>query len=97
MAKKCVEMKMKGGMSRKAAVKACYPKMAEAKRTAKEVLKGAAAGAAWAGASGVSGGRRRGTIRKGKEYRAGVIGGALMGAGAGYAKARKDRKTRKKK
>ena len=26
MPKKCVEMKMKGGMSRKAAVKACYLK-----------------------------------------------------------------------
>ena len=25
MPKKCVEMKIKGGMSRKAAVKACYP------------------------------------------------------------------------
>ena len=25
MPKKCVEMKMKGGMSKKAAVKACYP------------------------------------------------------------------------
>ena len=95
MPKKCVEMKMKGGMSRKAAVKACYPKMAEAKRTAKEMLKGAAAGAAAAGAAGVQGGRGK-TTRKGKEYKAGVIGGALMGAGAGYAKARQTRKKKKK-
>tara|TARA_R100000781_G_scaffold31825_1_gene23278 strand:- start:87 stop:374 length:288 start_codon:yes stop_codon:yes gene_type:complete len=95
MPKKCVEMKMKGGMSKKAAVKACYPKRTEAKRTAKEMLKGAAAGAAWAGASGVTGSRGK-TTRKGKEYRAGVIGGALMGAGAGYAKARQTRKKNKK-
>ena len=94
MPKKCVEMKMKGGMSRKAAVKACYPKMAEAKRTAKEMLKGAAAGAAAASASGVTGGRGK-TTRKGKEYKAAAVGGAIMGAAAGYSKVRKTRKKKK--
>ena len=38
MPKKCVEMKMKGGMSRAAAVKACYPKMGEKFPSKKQVM-----------------------------------------------------------
>jgi hypothetical protein len=39
MPKKCVEMKMKGGMSRAAAVKACYPQSARTKKMM-ESIKG---------------------------------------------------------
>ena len=36
MPKKCVEMKIKGGMSRAAAVKACYPKTSKMVETGKK-------------------------------------------------------------
>ena len=39
MPKKCVEMKMKGGMSRKAAVKACYPKAVDKIKKTRKNLK----------------------------------------------------------
>ena len=37
MPKKCVEMKIKGGMSRAAAVKACYPQGSKAKRMTESI------------------------------------------------------------
>ena len=91
MAKACVKKKMKGGMSRKAAIKACYSDTA---KVLKSVAKGAAVGAATAGAAGVQGGRGK-TVRKGKGYRGAVAGGALMGAIAGYGEARRKKKKKK--
>tara|TARA_R100001594_G_scaffold89130_1_gene123499 strand:+ start:215 stop:481 length:267 start_codon:yes stop_codon:yes gene_type:complete len=88
MPKSCVKKKMEGGMSRKAAVKACYSD------TAKAIAKGAVVGAATAGAAGLEGGKK-GTIRKGKTYRGAVAGGALMGAMAGYGASKRKKKKKK--
>ena len=90
MPKSCVKKKMEGGMSRKAAVKACYSD------TAKAIAKGAVVGAATAGAAGLEGGRKgAATVRKGKTYRRAVAGGAIMGAVAGYSASKRKKKKKK--
>ena len=94
MPKACVKMKMKGGMSRDAAVKACYPKKAERKRTAKMIAQdastGAVVGSQVGGYSGVGGKKSTG-----RNVAAGAIGGALVGAYAGYRRAKKSKKKKK--
>ena len=49
MAKACMNKKMKGGMSRKEAMKACYPKAHKAVKIAGEVVKTVAGGPLGAG------------------------------------------------
>lgn len=65
--------------------------LSRAKGTAKSMLKGALVGAGTASAMGVTGGRGK-TVRKGKQYQAGVAGGAIMGAISGYRKAKRKNK-----
>jgi len=68
--------------------------LSRAKGTAKSMLKGALVGASTASAMGVTGGKGK-TVRSGKQYQSGVVGGAIMGAISGYAKDRKKRKKNK--